>query len=241
MLPESIWNKGETHVLLEAAHLTAKQREQLSEGRFLPLYLHDDLFELVNLGPWLWLCSEEDTDLLAEITQQGHVVGIIDSDLPIDVLQEQLALGARVIEPGGKFSLLLRFYTPDALPLLLEQHNASWLGALFGGIRRWWVRECGGSWRELALSIPSAKPEIIQLTSELYQALEGSPLAHRLLAAWQSGDNASHFPPCERMSMVRKALSKAKETGASDSQLMLWGLAYLEGGRAALEQIKQSA
>ena len=41
--------------------------------------------------------------------------------------------------------------------------------------------------------------------------------------------------------MVRKALDKAKQTGATDAQLMLWGLAYLEGGRSALEQLKQSA
>lgn len=241
MLPESIWREGRTVALLEAAHLSAGQREKLSEGQFLPLYLHDDLFELVNLGPWLWLCSQQDEGLLAELAEQGHVVGLIDSEQPVEALQEQLALGARVIEPGGKFSMLLRFYTPDALPLLLEQQDATWLGGLFGGINRWWLRECNGNWRELDLSVPPAEPVLVQLTPALYQALEGSPQAHRLLTLWQSGENIAQFPPCERMAMVRKALDKAKQAGATDAQLMLWGLAYLEGGRSALEQLKQSA
>lgn len=241
MLPELIWREGKTVALLEAAHLSAEQRERLSEGLFLPLYLHDDLFELVNLGPWLWHCSLQDGGLLAELAEQGHVVGLIDSERPVEALQEQLALGARVIEPGGKFSMLLRFYTPDALPLLLEQQDAPWLGGLFGGINRWWLRECNGNWRELVLSIPLSEPELVQLTPALYQALEGSPQAHRLLALWQSGENIGQFPPCERMAMVRKALDKAKQTGATDAQLMLWGLAYLEGGHSALEQLKQSA
>ncbi|MFE8729025.1 DUF4123 domain-containing protein [Aeromonas hydrophila] len=241
MLPGSIWHEGKTVALLEAAHLSAEQRERLSEELFLPLYLHDDLFELVNLGPWLWQCSQKDEGLLAELAKQGHVVGLIDSERPVEALQEQLALGARVIEPNGKFSILLRFYTPDALPLLLDQQDAPWLSGLFGGINRWWLRECSGNWRELVLSIPLSEPELVQLTPTLYQALEGSPQAHRLLALWQSGENIGQFPPCERMAMVRKALDKAKQTGATDAQLMLWGLAYLEGGRSALEQLKQSA
>lgn len=241
MLPGSIWREGKTVALLEAAHLSAEQRERLSEWQFLPLYLHDDLFELINLGPWLWLCPQQDEGLLAELAEQGHVVGLIDSDRPVEALQEQLALGARVIEPDGKFSMLLRFYTPDALPLLLEHHDAPWLGGLFGGINRWWLRECNGDWRELALSIPPAEPELVQLTSALYQALEGSPQAHRLLALWQSGENIGQFPPCERMAMVRKALDKAKQAGATDAQLVYWGLAYLEGGRSALEEQKRQA
>lgn len=241
MLPESIWREGKAVALIEAAHLSAEQREKMSEGRFLPLYLHDDLFELVNLGPWLWQSSQQDEGLLAELAEQGHVVGLIDSDRTVEKLQEQLALGARVIEPGGKYSMLLRFYTPDALPLLLEQQDAPWLGGIFGGISRWWLRECNGNWRELDLSIPPAEPVLVQLTPALYQALEGSPQAHRLLDLWQSGDNIAQFPPCERMAMVRKALDKAKQAGATDAQLMLWGLAYLEGGRSSLEQLKQSA
>ncbi|MGG5827640.1 MULTISPECIES: DUF4123 domain-containing protein [Aeromonas] len=241
MLPGSIWREGKTVALLEAAHFSAEQRERLSDGLFLPLYLHDDLFELVNLGPWLWQCSQQDEGLLAELSEQGHVVGLIDSERPVEALQEQLALGARVIEPNGKFSILLRFYTPDALPLLLDQQDAPWLGGLFGGINRWWLRECSGNWRELVLSIPLSEPELVQLTPALYQALEGSPQAHRLLALWQSGENIGQFPPCERMTMVRKALDKAKQTGATDTQLMLWGLAYLEGGRSALEEQKRQA
>ncbi|MEL1218778.1 DUF4123 domain-containing protein [Aeromonas hydrophila] len=241
MLPESIWCEGKTVALLEAANLRTEQRERLNEGRFLPLYLHDDLFELVNLGPWIWLCSQQDEGLLAELAEQGHVVGLIDSVRPVEELQEQLALGARVIEPSGKFSILLRFYTPDALPLLLDQQDVPWLGGLFGGISRWWLRECNGNWRELILSIPSTEPELVQLTPALYQALEGSPQAHRLLALWQLGEKIGQFPPCERMAMVRKALDKAKQAGAADAQLVHWGLAYLEGGRSALEQLKQSA
>lgn len=241
MLPESIWHEGKVVALLEAAYLNAEQRERLSEGSFRPLYLHDDLFELVNLGPWLWLCPQNDEALLAELTLQGHVVGLIESSQPLEALQAQLALVARVIEPGGKFSLLLRFYTPDALPLLLDQQDAPWLGGLFGGISRWWLRECNGNWRELALSIPSTEPALVQLTPALYQALEGSPQAHRLFALWQSGDTIAHFPPCERMAMVRKALDKAEQARATDAQLVLWGLAYLEGGRSALEEQKRQA
>ncbi|PJG57849.1 DUF4123 domain-containing protein [Aeromonas cavernicola] len=239
MLPESIWREGKTIVLLEAAHLSVEQREKLSDGGFLPLYVHDDLFELVSLGPWLWQCSQQDEMLLAALAEQGHVVGLIDSEQSLAALQKQLALGVRVIEPRGQFSMLLRFYTPDALPLLLAQQHAPWLGGLFGGISRWWLRECNGNWRELALSIPSAEPVLVQLSPALYQALEGSPQAHRLLALWQSGDHIAQFPPCERMAMVRKALDKAKQAGATEAQLMLWGLAYLEGGSPALAEQKR--
>lgn len=241
MLPEAMWSQGTCVVLLEGARLTLEQRGRMATGRFLPLYLHDDLFELANLGPWLWLCSQEDAGMLTELTQQGHVVGLLESDLSLDALQQQLALGARVIEPGVKFSLLLRFYTPDALPLLLAQHDAPWLGGLFGGINRWWLRECDGRWRELVLSIPPAEPELVQLTPALYQALEGTPQAHRLLALWQEGDNVAHFPPCERMAMVRKALGKAEQAGAAEFQQVVWALAYLEGGRSALEEQKRLA
>ena len=234
MLPESIWREGQTVALLEAAHLSSKQREKLSEGRFLPLYLHDDLFELVNLGPWLWQCAVKNEALLMELVHQGHVVGLIDSDLPLAQLQQQLALGVRVIEPEGRYSQLLRFYTPQALPLLLEQPQAPWYGGLFGHIDRWWLRECDGSWRELALYTPPAEQELVQLTPELHQALQGSPLAHRLLALWAEGDNFNLFPSCERMAMVRKALGKAEQAGASEAQLLSWALAYLEGGNNAL-------
>ncbi|WP_379058088.1 DUF4123 domain-containing protein [Pectobacterium brasiliense] len=238
MLPETIWHRGACIALLEGANLTAEQREQLSKNPFLPLYFHDDLFELINLGPWLWHCPQEDERLLATLVQQGHVVGLLESDQSLSALQKQLALGVRVIEPAGQFSQLLRFYTPHALPLLVEQHDAPWLGGLFGGIDRWWLRECDGSWRELSLSIPPTEPVLVKLTPELYQALQGSPDEHRLLALWQEGDSIRHFPPCERMSMVRKALRKAEQAGAVDGQRRLWALAYLEGGQQALEEQK---
>ncbi|WP_420064713.1 DUF4123 domain-containing protein [Pectobacterium colocasium] len=238
MLPESIWQRGACNVLLEGAYLTAEQRERLSEKPFLPLYFHDDLFELLNLGPWLWQCPQEEERLLATLVQQGHVVGLLESDTPFSALQKQLALGVRVIEPAGKFSQLLRFYTPHALPLLVEQHDAPWLGGLFGGIDRWWLRECDGSWRELSLAIPPVAPVPVKLTPELYRALQGSPDEHRVLVLWLEGERCGHFPPCERMSMVRKALRKADQAGAIASQRRLWALAYLEGGRQALEEQK---
>ncbi|ASN84413.1 MULTISPECIES: DUF4123 domain-containing protein [Pectobacterium] len=238
MLPESIWHQGACIVLLEGAYLTTEQRERLSERPFLPLYFHDDLFELINLGPWLWLCPHEEERLLATLVQQGHVVGLLESSQPLSALQKQLALGVRVIEPEGQFSQLLRFYTPHALPLLVEQHDAPWFGGLFGGIERWWLRECDGSWRELSLSIPPDDPVPVKLTPELYRALQGSPDEHRVLALWQGGERCGHFPPCERMSMVRKALRKAEQAGAVDGQRRLWALAYLEGGRQALEEQK---
>ncbi|RYC39046.1 DUF4123 domain-containing protein [Pectobacterium zantedeschiae] len=241
MLPEAIWHQGACIVLLEGAYLTAEQRERLCERPFLPLYFHDDLFELINLGPWLWYCPQEEEILLATLVQQGHVVGLLESGQPLSALQKQLALGVRVIEPEGKFSQLLRFYTPHALPLLVEQHDAPWLGGLFGRIDRWWLRECDGSWRELSLSISPTEPVLVKLTPALYQALQGSSDEHRLLALWQEGDSIRHFPPCERMNMVRKALAKAEQAGATDVQRRLWALAYLEGGRQALEEQKGRA
>lgn len=238
MLPETIWHQGACVVLLEGARLTTEQRGLLTTGRFLSLYVHDDLFELVNFGPWLWLCPQQDAGVLTELAQQGHVVGVLESDLPLDILQQQLALGVRVIEPGGQFSQLLRFYTPDALPLLLAQHDAPWLGGLFGGIHRWWLRETDGHWRELVLSVPPAEPALVQLTPALHRALQGTEQEHLLLSLWQNGDAAQQFPGCERTAMVRKALGKAGQAGATDEQLVVWALAYLEGGRPAVEALK---
>lgn len=238
MLPEDIRDRGHCTVLLESANLTPEQRGQLSENAFLPLYLHDDLFELINLGPWIWQCSAQDEPLLNELVKQGHVVGLLDSALPANRLQQQLALGVRVILPDGTASQLLRFYTPHALPLLIEQHDAPWFGGLFGGIDRWWLYEGEGSWRELTLSVPEAKPVPLRLTPALYQALQGSEAENRLLGLWQEGEHIHHFPACERMAMVRKALGKAEAAGATESQTLLWALVWLEGGKAALEELR---
>ncbi|GKX38272.1 MULTISPECIES: hypothetical protein [Pectobacterium] len=41
--------------------------------------------------------------------------------------------------------------------------------------------------------------------------------------------------------MVRKALRKADQVGAIEAQRRLWALAYLEGGRQALEKQKEQA
>lgn len=237
MLPEGIWAQGHCTVLLESANLTAEQRAQMSANPFLPLYLHDDLFELINLGPWIWYCSPQDESLLHELVLQGHVAGLIESMLPPNSLQQQLALGVRVIIPDGNASQLLRFYTPHALPLLIEQHDAPWYGGLFGGIDRWWVYECEDRWRELTLSVSQAKPAPVRLTPTLYQALLGSEDENRLLALWQEGDHIRHFPACERMAMVRKALGKANAAGATEAQKLLWALVWLEGGKAALEEL----
>ncbi|WP_254900273.1 hypothetical protein [Lonsdalea iberica] len=77
------------------------------------------------------------------------------------------------------------------------------------------------------------------LTPQLYRILQGSPDEHRVLALWQEGDNFEHFPACERMAMVRKALKKAKQAGASDAQKRLWALVYLEGVGQAIEAQKE--
>lgn len=238
MLPDGIRAQGRCTVLLEGANLTAEQWAQLSDNPFLPLYLHDDLFELINLGPWIWQCPAQDSPLLNELVQQGHVVGLLASKLAPNILQQQLALGVRVILPDGNASQLLRFYTPHALPLLIEQHDAAWLGGLFGGIDRWWIYECEGHWRELTLSVPQAKPVPLRLTPALYQALQGSETENRLLALWQEGDHIHHFPVCERMAMVRKALGKAGAAGATREQTLLWALVWLEGGKTALEELR---
>lgn len=237
MLPEDIWARGQCIVLLESASLTAEQRAQMSENPFLPLYLHDDLFELINLGPWIWQCSAQDEPLLSELVQQGHVVGLLTSAFPLNRLQQQLALGVRVILPDGTASQLLRFYTPHALPLLIEQHDAPWFGGLFGGIDCWWLYESEGHWRELSLSVPEAKPVPLRLTLALYLALQGSETENRLLGLWQEGEHIKHFPACERMAMVRKALGKAAAAGATESQTLLWALVWLEGGKTALEEL----
>ena len=241
MLPDNIWHLGRCVVLLEGAHLTPEQRVSLSERLFLPLFLHDDMFELINPGPWIRDALPQDEPLLCELIQQGHVVGLLESEKSLNALQQQLALAARVIEPGGKYSQLLRFYTPHALPLLLAQHTTPWHGGVFGGISRWWLRERDESWRELKLSIPEAEPEPVKLTPALYQALEGSQMERRLMSLWREGDSIGHFPVCERDAMVRKALSKAEKAGATEEQLLLWALVWLEGGTPALEEIKSKA
>ncbi|QQG30605.1 hypothetical protein JFY74_19295 [Pectobacterium carotovorum] len=51
-------------------------------------------------------------------------------------------------------------------------------------------------------------------------------------------DSIRHFPPSERMNIVRKALRKADQAGAIEAQRRLWALVYLEGGRQALEKQK---
>ncbi|WP_339011986.1 DUF4123 domain-containing protein [Aeromonas popoffii] len=244
MLPEKLWSDDACYVLFEGAELKGELRERLlaSESEFLrPLLIHPDLFELINLGPWLWRCQQASASLLESMTEQGLVLGLIHSQRSLDELQQQLAMGCMVVEPKGLHSQLLRFYTAQALPLMLAERQAPWYGALFGGIECWWTWQCEDNWAEHQIEAIVAPLLPIQLSEPLFAALMGDKDLPRLLNQWREGHTFSQFPACLRTAQALKALGKADKRGASAADRLLWALIWLEGGNKALnEEIEQS-
>lgn len=243
MLPDKLWSDDACYVLFEGAELKGELRDRLltSESELLrPLLIHPDLFELINLGPWLWRCQQASTSLLESMVEQGLVLGLIHSQRSLDELQQQLAMGCMVVEPKGLHSQLLRFYTPAALPVMLAQQKLPWHAALFGGLSDWWCYDCDAQWIHHSINTESAELRVITLTNELKAALLGDPEAPRLLAMWQGSVRFQQFPACIRTDMALKALKKADDFGAPSTARLRWGLAWLEGGNPALTALKNS-
>lgn len=241
MLPEKLWSDGAYYVLFEGAELKGELRETLlaNEGEALrPLLLHPDVFELINLGPWLWHCQQASASLLEQMIAQGLVQGLIHSQRSLDELQQQLAMGCMVVESKGQHSQLLRFYTASALPLMLAQQNLPWYASLFGGLSDWWCYHCDDQWSHHSINVEPTELRVITLTNELQAALLGDPEASRLLAMWQGSVRFQQFPACIRTDMAVKALKKADDAGAPSSVRLKWGLAWLEGGTPALTALK---
>lgn len=241
MLPDKLWSDDACYVLFEGAELKGELRETLlaNEGGALrPLLIHPDVFELINLGPWLWHCQQASAPLLEKMVAQGLVQGLIHSQRSLDVLQQQLAMGCMVIEPNGQHSQLLRFYTASALPVMLAQRDLPWHASIFGGLSDWWCRQCDGQWKHYSIDAKLADLRVITLTDELQAALMGDPEVPRLLTMWQGSVRFQQFPACIRTDMAVKALKTADDAGAPSSDRLIWGLTWLEGGRPALEELR---
>ncbi|HGE6082161.1 TPA: DUF4123 domain-containing protein [Vibrio cholerae] len=241
MLPDKLWSADACYVLFEAAELKAELRERLfsEHGEFLrPLLIHPDLWELINLGPWLWHCHERSLPLLESVIEQGVVQAVIRSQRTLDELQQQFAMGCMVLEPKQRHSLLLRFYTSSALSIMLSQRTLPWYSSLFGGLSDWWCYQCDGQWTHYSIEVEPSELRVITLTEDLQGALLGDPDLPRLLVMWQGSVRYQQFPACARMNMVQKALQKSDTAGAPSADRLIWGLAWLEGGSAALEELK---
>jgi hypothetical protein len=241
MLPKKLWSDDACYVLFEGAELKGELRERLlaSESEFLrPLLIHPDLFELINLGPWLWRCQQASASLLESMTEQGLVLGLIHSQRSLDELQQQFAMGCMVLEPKARYSQLLRFYTSSALPVMLAIRDSPWHASLFGGLNDWWCYLCDGQWVRYSIEAKPAELRVITLTNELQAALMGDPEVPRLLAMWQGSMRFQQIPACIRTDMAVKALKKADDAGAPSSNRLIWGLAWLEGGSPALEELR---
>jgi len=241
MLPDKLWSEDACYVLFEGAELKGELRDRLlaSESGFLrPLLIHPDLFELINLGPWLWRCEQTSASLLEAMTGQGLARGLIHSQRSLDELQQQLAMGCMVIEPNGQHSQLLRFYTASALPVMLAQRDLPWHASIFGGLSDWWCRQCDGQWKHYSIDAKPADLRVITLTDELQVALMGDSEVSRLLTMWQGSVRFQQFPACIRTDMAVKALKKADDAGAPSSDRLIWGLTWLEGGSPALEELR---
>lgn len=241
MLPDKLWSDDACYVLFEGAVLKGELRETLlanESGALRPLLIHPDVFELINLGPWLWHCQQASAPLLEQMIAQGLVHGLIRSQRSLDELQQQLAMGCMVIEPKGLHSQLLRFYTASALPLMLAQQALPWHASLFGGLSDWWCYQCDGLWEHYSIDAKPAELRVITLTDELQAALMGDPEVPRLLIMWQGSVRFQQLPACIRTDMAVKALRKADDAGAPSSARLRWGLAWLEGGSPALTALK---
>ena len=200
------------------------------------LYIHPQLTEFQNYGPWL--LEMDDKTQLSELlnTLPGCAAVIVSSRYP-SFLAIQLSRGCTIVSPEGTTELV-RFYANHVITVLAKCADSDWHTFLFNDITQWWLPG-ETQWQSLAI-MPSEveKPtdHIVRLDKTAWQKITDKPEVTSVLKEWQMMPGSKGFPPCAQRSMVIKALNKSKESGllfAADQKV--FALYYLNGGRQVLE------
>jgi len=200
------------------------------------LYIHPQLNELQEYGPWL-LEIDNKSALLRYLEMFPATVGVIIARRHLSSMAIQLSKGCVVVRGDNRASLM-RFYAPHVISILALSAQSDWHPFLFRDIEQWWVP---GKERWEKIFIPAstasnAGDHIVRLNEETWQQIADKPDIGSLLAQWQKMPASQHFPPCGQRDMVVKALNKAREAGiASSLEQKLYALYYLNGGKQVLE------
>ena len=210
--------------------------KELHLSEMSSLYLHPQLAEARDVGPWLLDVQQPEKlgEYLAKIP--GVAAAILSTHLP-GSLAIQLATACTAINPAGKTVMLL-FYARNAISVLAQQYESQWHALLFNGIAQWWA-PTETAWQQIAIPPSTAKnprDHAVRLDDVAWQQIADNPEISALLAQWRTLSSSKHFPPCTQREMTIKALRKAKAVGITSSlDLKLYVLCYLDGGKQMLE------
>lgn len=216
----------------EADFLAFKKQH---DDRLHSLYIHPQLTELQNYGPWLLEIenAERLPDYLASL--QGCAAVIVSTRFP-SLLAVQLSRGCTIVQPDGS-TALTRFYASHVMETLAQCTDCDWHAFLFKDITQWWFP---GEIKWQSLTIVASEVDmptnhIIRLDKATWRQIADKPEVTSVLKEWQNMPTSKVFPPCGQRSMVIKALNKSKELGSlSPADQKVYALYYLNGGRQEL-------
>ena len=205
--------------------------------RLHSLYIHPQLTEFQNYGPWLLEIdnAEQLPDYLTSLP--GCAAVIVSTRYP-SMLAVQLSRGCTIVQPDGSTELTRFYASHHVMETLAQRADCDWHTFLFNGITRWWLP---GETQWQALSIKPSEVDkptnhIIRLDKATWQQITDKPEVTSILKEWQKMPTSKVFPPCAQRLMVIKVLNKSKELGSlSPADQKLYVLYYLNGGRQELE------
>ena len=206
------------------------------DDRMHSLYIHPQLTEFQNYGPWL-LEIENAEQLTGYLTSVPGCAGVIISTRYPSLLAVQLSRGCTIVQPDGS-TALTRFYASHVIGVLAQCAENDWHTFLFNDITQWWFPD-EAQWQALTIKPSEAvvpAGHIIKLDKATWQQITDKPEVTSVLNEWQKLPSSSIFPPCAQHSMVVKALKKSEEAGLlSSMDQKVYALYYLSGGKATLE------
>lgn len=204
--------------------------------RLYSLYIHPQLTEFQNYGPWL-LEIDNAEQLPDYLTSLPGCAAVIVSTRYSSMLSVQLSRGCTIVQPDGS-TALTRFYASHVIGVLAQCAENDWHAFLFNGITQWWLPG-ETQWQALVIKPPEAdKPtnHIISLDKATWQQITDKPEVTSVLREWQKMPASKAFPPCVQRLMVIKALNKAEGIGLAKSEdRVVYALCYLGGRKDILE------
>ncbi|MHA7951420.1 DUF4123 domain-containing protein [Enterobacter roggenkampii] len=136
-LPES--NNASMFLLLEGGAQTTDAFQTFYNehaSAMHSLYLHPQLVEARNYGPWLFAIRDKEA-LETRIKSTPGLVAVIASSRSGGALAVQLSAACTIISPDGK-AAVVRFYMHNVISLLAGCHDQEWHRFLFKEVAIKW-------------------------------------------------------------------------------------------------------
>ncbi len=147
------------------------------------------------------------------------VHGWIVSRVAPERLAEHLARALVAYGPDGA-AHLLRYYDPAVLPVLYRRAPPHWWREFIRPIASWWFPRGDATvlrWGRVPGQVSAQGDPFspLMIDQQLWQALAGDPLPHRLLQAVETHTPELLDSPCKgvRLARIESLLDKARETG----------------------------